>query len=159
MNRFHFLKRLAAICLLTGITIGLVPLTNAQSMYMTRAKISRGLRREQSKTSPNGSLRVILQLDSLPTGQLNALLQRNGVRVRGNFADMGIMSLDLPADVLDELASHSEVNFLSQDEPVNAMGYVTATTGADAVRTQTSSTGGLLGTGLLSTTTTMTFDG
>ena len=126
----------------------------------TAYKISRKLRHEQqTSASPGKNLRVILQLNSAPTGQLNSLLRRNGARVKGNFADVGVMALDLPADALDELASNSEVAFLSQDEPIGAMGYVTSTTGTDAVRTQTTSNGGLLGLGLLATTTTTTYDG
>ena len=62
-----------------------------------------------------------------------------------------MITADLPAGVLDELANYPEVNFVSQDDPVHSFGYVTATTGADAVRTQSTTNGGLLGTGLLAT--------
>jgi subtilisin family serine protease len=102
---------------------------------------------------------VVLQLDSPPSGQLNALLERNGVHVRGNFTDLGMIAADLPAGVLDELANYPEVNFVSQDSPMHSFGYVTSTTGADAVRTESTTNGGLLGLGLLATTTTTTYDG
>ena len=43
--------------------------------------------------------------------------------------------------MVEELASHTEVDSINEDEEVMALGHLTSTTGADDVRTQTSSTG------------------
>jgi serine protease AprX len=155
--RHTFLSYVAVFCLLVLMSVGSVPTVNAQFSNGLVVKISRQLRR--SSETANGNVHMIMQLDSPPTGQLNALLQRNGIRIRGNFSELGTVALDAPADLIDELATFPEVKFLSEDTPVKAFGYVTSTTGADAVRTQTTTSGGLLGLGLLATTSTTTFDG
>lgn len=153
-----FPKLLAALSLIAFISVGLVPSASSQSMHLFGEKVSRKLQHVSTETAGR-NVHLIMQLNSAPTGQLNALLQRNGIHVRGNFSELGTIAVDIPAEVIDELAAFPEVNFLSEDTPVKASGYVTSTTGADAVRTQTTTSGGLLGTGLLSTTSTTTFDG
>ena len=98
------------------------------------------------KVSPDlqknaGLVRVILQLDGKPSGQLNALLNRNGVHVRASFKSLNAFSVELPGNVVDELADFSEVAFVSPDRKTSAAGHLTAATGALAVRQQVSSTG------------------
>ena len=78
---------------------------------------------------------VIIQLGAQPTGQLNALLQRNGVRVHGRFANLDAVAAELPASVVNELADFEEIESLTRDRDVSSSGHMTATTGADAVRT------------------------
>ncbi|MDQ3745466.1 MAG: S8 family serine peptidase, partial [Acidobacteriota bacterium] len=97
-------------------------------------------------------VKVILQLSGKPSGQLNALLNRNGVHVRAHFQSFNSYAVELPADVVDELASFDEVSYVSLDRQTQSFGHITLTTGADAVRQQTT-------TSLLGGTTTTTLDG
>ena len=76
-----------------------------------------------------------------PSRGLSALLKRNGVRVKAQFRNFGSLAVELPASVVEELASFEEVDFLSQDAKVHAQGHLSLTTGADAVRQQTTATG------------------
>src|SRR5207245_9644767 len=84
---------------------------------------------------------VILQLNAKPTGQLNALLNRNGIHVKRYFDQFNSYAVELPASVVDELALYDEVEFLSHDAPVAALGgHIANTTGANLVLQQTNYT-------------------
>ncbi|HLL99896.1 MAG TPA: S8 family serine peptidase, partial [Pyrinomonadaceae bacterium] len=134
---------------------GSVNITRAQSQnaVANSSKVSDELRaRVINNSSNNNVVRVILQLSEPPRGQLNALLNRNGIHVRANFRNLNSMVVELPAGVVDELASFSEVSFVSLDSKTEAFGHISATTGTDAVRAQTTST-------LLGGTTTTYLDG
>src|SRR5205085_4605819 len=115
-----------------------------------------------NKVSPDlhgksaGLVRVILQLNDKPSGPLNALLNRNGVHVRATFSNFNAQAVELPESVVDELASFSEVTYVSVDRATQSLGHVSLTTGADAVRQQTRTTTTLLGG---TTTTSYTLDG
>src|SRR5438045_8319754 len=101
-------------------------------------KVSPDLRRKSASTDP---VRVILQLNDKPSGQLNALLNRNGVHVRASFKNLNAQVVELPESVVDELASFPEVVFVSPDRKTSAGSHLTAATGALAVRQQVSATG------------------
>src|SRR2546423_1896637 len=101
-------------------------------------KVSPDLRRKSASTDP---VRVILQLNDKPSGQLNALLNRNGVHVRAAFRNFNSFLVELPTNVVEELASFHEVAFVSPDRTTSVAGHLTATTGAVAVRQQGSAPG------------------
>ncbi|MDQ3918141.1 MAG: S8 family serine peptidase, partial [Acidobacteriota bacterium] len=111
-----------------------------------KAKLSAGLR-----ACGDRRVGVVLQLNGKPSGKLNSLLSRAGVHVRAHLKALDAVTVELPASMVDELASFSEVEFVSADAEVASFGHVSATTGTDLVRTQTTKT--LLGT------TTTTLDG
>jgi len=77
------------------------------------------------------------------SGQLNDLFARYGVKVNSRMAQLGAMNINVPVKALEELAAIKEVHHLSADREVRAFGHITNTTGADAVRQQ--STTSLLG--------------
>ena len=89
--------------------------------------------REQLENS--SSVQVILQLDGKPSGQLNALLASNGVKIRKHFDKLNAFALELPASVVEALAAFPEVSFLSTDSEVRSFGgHVAHTTATDSVR-------------------------
>src|SRR5687767_8120412 len=67
------------------------------------------------KKSGDAPVRVILQLDGKPSGRLNALLNRNGVHVRGSFRNFNAMAVELSASAVAELAAFDEVAYVSAD--------------------------------------------
>lgn len=101
-------------------------------------KISDTLR---GRTSSSENVQLIIQLNASPSGRLNALLQRNGVHVKDDFAELNSFSVDLPLSVVSELAEFSEVQFISEDRDVHLMGHVERTTGAAFMRTQSGNSG------------------
>jgi serine protease AprX len=84
---------------------------------------------------------VILQLSDKPSGELNALLNRNGIHLRKSFNQLGAHLVDLPASAVEELASFDEVSFVSPDRELASDGHVAMTSGAGSRRSQTTSSG------------------
>src|ERR1700682_2338640 len=103
-------------------------------------KVSHDLRRHVSSGSTEKAS-VILQLNGPVSGRLNALLKRNGIHTKRQFTTLNSSAVELPVSVIDELASNDEVQSVSSDDQIISMGHVTSTTGADDVRTDTTSTG------------------
>ncbi len=98
------------------------------------SKISPNLQNKLAETSDADSIRVILQLKSPARGGLNALLNRNGINVRGRYDGLGMIAVELPPSVLSELSSFSEVLSISNDDDLEALGHITNTTGAEQMR-------------------------
>jgi hypothetical protein len=88
LNRNLFKKALALALVLAACALALaLPATRgARAAASQHAdKVSPELRRFARGAETVG---VVIQLSAQPSGQLNALLQRNGVRVRGRFASL-----------------------------------------------------------------------
>ena len=115
-------------------------------------KISPDLREEQYKArSTDETVPVILQFNGPVSEALTALLSRNGVHVRKQFAKLNSILVELPTDVINDLAYYDEVSYASPDSEIKVLGHVNNTTGADSVRTQTNASGAtysLDGTGI-----------
>ncbi|HYY57031.1 MAG TPA: S8 family serine peptidase, partial [Pyrinomonadaceae bacterium] len=94
--------------------------------------------RERSRKRDGDRVEVILQHEGKISGQLNAFLNRNGVHVRQEFRNFDSVLVELPAGSLEELASFSEVQFISPNSEISSLGtgHIEHTTGADLVRTQ-----------------------
>lgn len=105
------------------------------------SKISSDLRQQKERRHKDEDLvNVILQLNDKPGGRLNSLLTRNGAHIRAHFESFNFYHVELPTSAIEELAAYPEVNYVSLDRAANSLGHLTATTGADAVRTQTTQT-------------------
>src|SRR5215218_985246 len=59
-------------------------------------KLSETLR---GRTSEDETVQVILQLNSSPTGRLNALLQRSGVHLKDEFKQFNSFLVELPVSL------------------------------------------------------------
>src|SRR2546425_7289627 len=86
------------------------------------------------------TVKVILQLRGKMSGQLNALLSRTDIHVKSSFKNFNAQAIEMPASTVDEIAAFDEVSYISEDRETMAMGHLSLTTGADAVRTQTATT-------------------
>src|SRR6266536_505405 len=122
--------------------------SQADNQWRVPDKVSSNLRERVREGRTDDTVSVILQLNGPPTGSLNALLQRNGVRVKDHFDDLDSYSVDLPVSVVEELATYDEVNFVSTDAPLEVFGHITNTTGAEVVRTVAGASYTLDGTGI-----------
>ncbi|HEY0385015.1 MAG TPA: hypothetical protein VGC64_03355, partial [Pyrinomonadaceae bacterium] len=78
--------------------------------------------------------RVILQLNDQAGATIDSLLQTAGGRVTSRFQQFNSRALELPAKVVEWLATRSEVRFISLDRESVPAGHVSLTTGADMVR-------------------------
>src|SRR2546423_9585520 len=98
-------------------------------------KVSPDMHGKNASTNP---VRVILQLNGKPSGQLNALLNRNGVHVRAAFHNFNSFLVELPTNVVEELASFHEVAFVSPDRTTSVAGALTPAPRAVARRPHSS---------------------
>ena len=112
--------------------------TNAPKLKRTKGeKISPTLSPHQG----DEVVQIILQLNAAPTGRLNALLQRAGIRVKHQFVELNSFLVELPVGLIDELSEFDEVEFISLDREVSLLGHVEKTTGAALMRTQSGNSG------------------
>src|SRR5215216_5234675 len=88
----------------------------AESNKTLKVKRSKGEKISQTLRHPTNDdelVQVILQLNSAPTGRLNALLRRAGIRVKDEFEQFNSYVVELPLTVVDELDGFVEVEFIS----------------------------------------------
>src|SRR5687768_6531168 len=105
----------------------------SQSGNRKKDKVAPDLREKTRKNAGQDVVKVIIQLNDRISGPLKALLQSNGVKVKRSFTSFNTLAVELPASVVDSLASFPEVEFVSVDSEVRSFGHVTQTTGADNV--------------------------
>ena len=111
-------------------------------------KIASDLSQLLAGKSSDNLVKVILQLDDKPSGQLNALLAANGVKIRKHFDLLDSFALELPGSIVDVLATFPEVASVSLDSEIRSFGgHVAHTSGADNVRSM-SADGALDGNGI-----------
>ncbi|HSE21485.1 MAG TPA: S8 family serine peptidase, partial [Pyrinomonadaceae bacterium] len=80
-------------------------------------------------------VKVIVQFEGEISGQLNAFLNSNGVRVKKHFANFNSLAAEFPVNLVQTLSSFPEVAFVSVDSEVHSLGgHVAHTSGADNVR-------------------------
>src|SRR5205085_1762088 len=112
-------------------------------------KVSPDLRaRQRNARAGDDSVSVILQLNDEPSGQLNALLNRDGVHVKAHFENFNSQAVELPLSAVEELAAYPEVEFVSADQQVVSLGHLSVTTGSDMNRSIPGSKQLLDGTGI-----------
>src|SRR4030095_16047015 len=119
-------------------------ISKAKATRSKDEKLSDTLRHRKKKTSATDDSeedQIILQLSDPPTAELNALLRRNGIRVKDTFAEFNSSVIELPLSVVRELSEFDEVEFISLDRYVHLFGHVEQTTGAAYMRTQSGNSG------------------
>ena len=160
MTSIHRTKRFLVLALLASLTLGPSLLGGNVFTAYAKGKESRGSKGAQpvkvaSNLSEmlagknNGSLvKVILQLSDKPSGQLNAMLSANGIKIRRHFNNLNSFALELPSNLVDALSNFPEVAFISLDSEVMSLGgHIATTTGTDNVRSM-SADGALDGNGI-----------
>jgi len=114
---------------------------NSQRRHQT-GKLSPELVQKARESGTSGeSVTVVLQFNSEPSGGLRALLSRNGVRVKAERKSLASSTVELPAEVVEELASFPEVEYVSVDRDLQVLGHLEVTTGAQAMRAQSGNSG------------------
>src|SRR5258705_4646016 len=155
-------KRSLALAVLTSLSLGLTMVNSTVMTNIASAAPKNGSHdhnaRKSNKVGPDlrdqmahggqSLVKVILQLNDKMSGQLNALLRGNGVKVKKQFVNFNSFSVDLPANLVDVLSNFPEVSFISIDSEVRSLGgHIAHTSGADNVRSM-SSDGALDGNGV-----------
>ena len=113
-------------------------------------KISPDMRALMQSASADGRVTAILQVDDVRGGQLKSLLKRQGVRISERMPQLGTLKVEVPVSAVEELAASGLTNYISPDVKLESFGHITATTGTDLIRSNSS---------LLGLVTTSTLDG
>src|SRR5467141_803277 len=69
-----------------------------------RTEVGRAQRHKKDNNN-NEDVKVILQFNGPVTGELNALLNSNGVKVRKRFRNFSSNVVELPASIVEQLAA------------------------------------------------------
>ncbi|HEY8203556.1 MAG TPA: hypothetical protein VIF81_02425, partial [Pyrinomonadaceae bacterium] len=142
---------LTCLSLVMSLCVGIMvsDKANAQSLGSGKPKGSPDLRAKAQSTANTEMVNVIVQLRAPMSSELNSLLNSNGVHVRKTFEKLGAHLVEMPAALFDAVAAFDEVAYISLDRPTLSMGHLSATTGADAVRTTSGiNVSGVDGTGI-----------
>ena len=91
--------------------------------------------------NPAGQLAVIIQTPAAPSDALRSTISRGQGNVRRNFANVNAMAVQLPPGQVRQLATRSDVGYISLDRKTNVSGHVEVTTGADQARSQYTQSG------------------
>src|SRR5450432_239943 len=99
-------------------------------------KVASDLRERMQRSDGGDKVDVILQLNGEMSFGLNALLSSSGVKVKKHFTNFASHAVQLPPSIVDSLENFPEVDYVSVDSEVKALGgHVAHTTGADDART------------------------
>jgi len=100
---------------------------------------------------PEQTVSAILQVRDVTSKSLRGLLKSNGIRVNSKLGRVNALEVELPVSAIQPLIENDEVSYISGNDEVTALGHLSLTTGADAVRSQVNSAGksyALEGTGV-----------
>src|SRR5437867_5723654 len=150
IKRAHVVASLTCLSLVLSLSGGIMVGDRARAQSLGRpAKLSSDLSAKHHSLTNADTVKVIVQLGAPMSSSLNSLLNRNGVHIRKTSQTLGAHSVEMPASIVDTVAAFNEVDFVSFDRPTKSMGHLSATTGADAVRTTSGiNVNGVDGTGI-----------
>jgi len=112
-------------------------------------KVSRDVVDKARAGLPTAQIPVIVQLNDKANPSFETDVQKKSGQLKATLRQFNARVVDLPAKVVDEIASRPDVDFISLDRQNITFGHVTTTTGADAARAASvTSSSGLDGTGI-----------
>ncbi|HEX8652666.1 MAG TPA: S8 family serine peptidase, partial [Pyrinomonadaceae bacterium] len=124
-----------------------------QARSTSSRKISPELRKQLRQAQADTRVTAIIQSKvAWSSTTLDALLQSEGARITHQFKNLNARTVSLPVRAVEALAARSEVRYISPDRETQSFGHLSNTTGAEAIRIQTT-------TLLLGITTTTVLDG
>src|SRR3989441_3101886 len=135
IKRAHVVASLTCLSLVLSLSGGIMVGERARAQSLAKRKLSSDLSAKAHSLTNTDTVKVIVQLQAPMSSSLNSLLNSNGVHVRKALQTLNVQAVDMPASIVDTVASFDEVSYVSYDRPTQSMGHLSATTGADAVRT------------------------
>src|SRR5258705_3955599 len=154
MKRFLYIVPLGVLVLL-GLLFVCMPSggrTHAQtSLQPNRSrKASQDLVEKVNRGHGSELVRVIIQPTAIWDTTIDATIEQSGGSNIRQFQNFKVRVVTLSANAALALSGRSDVSYVSLNREVRTLGHVSATTGADAVRTTIGTTNsGLDGPGIL----------
>ena len=139
MKRFLYVMPLVGLVLL-GLLFDFLPSESRTHAYSSSQsdqppKASRDLAEKVNKGHGSELVRVIIQpATSWDTNLESTIEQAGGSNIR-RFQNFRVRVVSLSANAALALSARNDVSYVSLNREVRSLGHVSATTGADAVRT------------------------
>ena len=109
----------------------------AQARSTPNRKISPSLRKQLRQGQTATRVTAIIQSKGEWSSELDTLLQSEGALVTRQFKHLNARTVSMPARAVEALAARSDVRYISLDSKIQSFGHLSTTTGADAIRIQT----------------------
>ena len=154
------IEKLISCSLVLYLTIGFLAVerTQAQSLLggltqttqnlLQVVKVSSDLLDLVLKGKLGERANVVVQSNGPWSFTLDTLVFLLGGKVTASYNNFNMRAIEMPLGGILQLATNLQVSYISLDRPVSLLGHVSATTGADAVSTSSSSDNGVDGTGI-----------
>ena len=114
----------------------------------TKQKKSEKLVKKMTQVLPMDFIDVIIQPTASWTSGLTTDLNGKGALLKKSFTNFGFKVYKVKQKDIDAVASRLDVDFMTIDDTLNVLGHLTATTGANAIRTLNGTTNPLDGSGV-----------
>ena len=88
------------------------------------------IRRARTRTEP---MQVLLQLKGKLSAELTELMEGKESRGKKLLPNLDTYVLEIPADKVAQLATFTEVDYVSNDNQFRPLGHLTTTTGVDLI--------------------------
>ena len=111
-----------------------------QPSYQQEGEKLSGDLKKEVRRSPGKRVKVILDPATTDASVINTLLRLRGGKRLKNFSHFSSQVVELPASIVEYIASHPAVGHLSLDKELTSFGHVTQTTGADLAKAMAGST-------------------
>jgi subtilisin family serine protease len=104
------------------------------------SKVSADLREQIGKSGGSGKVSVIVQPKGVWTDEQDGAFVAHGARVKQRHANLDSRVVEMPAAAVEALAAREDIDYISPDREMYALGHISLTTGADAARLLDTST-------------------
>jgi hypothetical protein len=149
MKRFIFLTLWSGFVSLLFLSLfvfqGTTHADSSTSVPLQR-KVSQDILQKVAEGRGSDLVRVIIQ-PAAPPDVLDSTIEYSGGSNLRKFKNFSVRVVTLPVQAAVAIASRSDVSYVSLNRDVTSMGHLSATTGADQIRSSGSS-GSLDGTGI-----------
>jgi serine protease AprX len=117
----------------SGVSAGFQDDDDEQEHEIISHKIAKKIRDKRSSNNRNRQ-RVLVKLKEDSEQSLSQLLAASGIRQGRQFKNFKSTVIEATESEIQNLAANEAVAFIANDDQVEALGHLTATTGADQVR-------------------------
>ena len=129
-----------ALALIVCLSSSVIVSTHSSAhIAHVRDKVSKDLRARMQQAG-GARVNVIVQPSGTWNSSLDSAVKGNNGSVKHSFRNFSHRVVSLPAWAVDELASRSDVGYITLDREVKQLGHITLTSGADTARAMSNDT-------------------
>ena len=134
---------LIALSLVMFMTVAMQPASAAP-----KQKKSEKLQKKMTQVSGTTFIDVIVKPTAAWTSSLTTDLNGKGATLKKAYSNFAFKVYRIKQSDINAISNRSDVDFMTIDDTVKTLGHLTATTGADSIRSLNGATNPLDGTGI-----------